>query len=158
MSTSVGTSIGDDPSIPPDVGIDPTITSIVDPFADVSGPVDPSAGQPLVYGPTLAQLGATTATPGIVGSSDPPANNSHPSTAAQSGSSVLDDILGIGKISLGVASAISNRGGAVNSPVKNSISVANAKSPLSGAGTSSFLMFAAIALFVGLFAWAELKH
>lgn len=164
MSTLL--DIGDDPALAADEVPLPTTDALpltsgadsysFDPLTTVIA--DPSNSTPLVYGPTLAQLGATPSTPGISGSSDPSAINAHPSTAPQTAPTILDDILGISKLGLGITSAVASRGTSVTNPTLQSNKVATAKSPTSGAGTSTTLVFLAIAFFVGLFLWAELKH
>lgn len=165
---------GDDPLLSADVltgGVDPSLTAATDlqngtlPLASPSNDIslesltaNPDSASFIPQGPSLAQLGATSATPGIVGASDPSAANAHSSTAATSGSSILDDILGVGKLAIGAASVAIGRAGAISNPTTTANKVGTAKNPVTGAGTSTSFVWIAIALFIGLFLWAEIKH
>jgi hypothetical protein len=168
MSAVLFDNTGDDPLLSADVltgAIDPTLVDQSLPLTSPSGDIsldtlalNPDSNSFPVYGPSLAQLGANPNSPSIIGSSDPSAFNASATTAPTKTPSVLDDILGVSKLGLSIFSATQSRGGALANPTTGAQKVGTAKSPTSGAGTSMTLVFFAIAFFVGLFLWAEIKH
>jgi hypothetical protein len=160
MATAPFAISGDDPLLSPDVVVntDPSLASIPpDPFSDPLAFIDTSSAPP-VYGPTLAQLG----TDQTQIAQDPSAFNASPTTAAPSGVSIFDQILGVAKVATGIVAATQSRTGTITDPTIAANKASTAKTGsgfFSGpAGTSSGLLFAVILIFVGLFLWAELKH
>jgi hypothetical protein len=163
MATAPFAFAGDDPSLSADVlPLTAPANNLDDP--SLSPPLDPLTGSITdfgnapVYGPTLAQLGATDATPGIAGASDPSAFNAHPSTASPPGKSPLDTVLGIGKLATGIFSAATSRGAAVANPTTTANKIGTAKNPVTGAGKSNSLLIFVILAFVGLMLFLEFKH
>jgi hypothetical protein len=176
MATANFALSGDDPLLSADVltgGVDPSLVAATDlsagelpltpPTNDVT--LESLSTSPDTFntsftsqGPTLAQLGATTATPGIVGASDPSAANAHPSTAATPGKSTLDSVLGVSKLAASFAQIGIMLAGGSQNPNKPANNIANAKNPATGAGTNVSLVWIGIAIFVAIVVWLELKH
>lgn len=160
MSSASFAIAGEDPLLAPDQltgAVDPSLPPPPDPL--LMSALDPGNLDPMIYGPTVSQLGADPTQPNIAGTAspvDPSATGASPTTNAAPGTSIWDSILGLAKVGTNVAAVATGRSAAIANPPAASARVANAKTnSIFAAGNGGGLMIAVIVIFLALVAWAE---
>lgn len=149
---------GDGEINPPDVGLDPSIASLPpDPFGDIglAPPIAPLPPDFTYQGPGLSpSTGQVLVGPGISPSSDANPFGANSTTSNLSAPSLLNDILGIGKLGLGVFATAKSAASTTTGQTGQSKPISTAKVT---AGTSSGLVWLALLGFIGIVLWLEFK-